>query len=111
MLAQLLKIPAVGWLILSALFFAGGEYLSKVWANGPTVKATVFVVIMYALGTLAWLPALLHRNELAIMGTAWLLLATVATVSIGVFVFGESLSGAHWTGIGLALVALFLLAN
>lgn len=68
------------------------------------------VVGIYALGTLSWLPALLHKNELAIMGTAWLLLATVATVVIGFFVFGETLSTLQWIGIGLALVALVLLS-
>ena len=111
MIPYLLKVPAVGWLLLSAIFFAGGEYLSKLWAKDPSGKATVFVVATYALGTLTWMPALLHKNELAIMGTAWLLLATVATVAIGVFVFGEPLSAKQLIGIALALVALVLLAS
>jgi drug/metabolite transporter (DMT)-like permease len=105
-----LKIPAAGWLFLSALFFALGEYLSKLWGENPSLRLTAMVVGVYALGTLSWLPALLHRNELAIMGTAWLLLATVATVVIGFFVFGETLTILQWLGIGLALIALVLLS-
>jgi multidrug transporter EmrE-like cation transporter len=111
MIAYLQKFPAAGWLILSALFFAAGEYLSKVWANAPTGRGAALVVAAYAVGALAWLPALLHKNELAVMGTAWLLLATVATVVIGLFVFGENLSRVQWTGIGLAAIALFLLSK
>lgn len=110
MTALLLKIPAVVWLLLSAGFFAGGEYLSKQWASSPTLTSTIMVVAVYALGTLAWLPAMLHRNELAVMGTAWLLLATAATSIIGVFVFGETLTSIQWAGIALAFVALTLLA-
>lgn len=106
-----LSIPAPFWLLLSAAFFAGGEYLSKVWANSPTLPTMLLVISVYALGTVAWLPALLHKNELAVMGTAWLLLATAATVVIGIFAFGETLNPAQWCGVGLALLALFLLSQ
>ncbi len=107
----LLAIPAPAWLILSALFFAGGEYLSKHWGNAPTWCGALFVVLVYSVATLTWLPALLHKNELAVMGTAWLLLATAATLVIGVFIFHESLSGPQWVGVVLALVSLFLLSG
>ena len=107
----LLKIPALAWLVLSALFFAGGEYLSKTWATQPSINKTIFVVLCYALGTLTWLPAMLHKNQLAVMGTIWLLLATIATIVIGVFVFHESLNTLNWIGIILAIFALFLLSQ
>jgi len=106
----LLIIPAYGWLILSALFFAAGEFLSKKWGMAPSLSATVLVVIAYALGTLTWLPALLHKNQLAVMGTIWLVLATVATVTIGTVVYHEPLSARQWVGVVLSLTAFVLLA-
>lgn len=110
MLSFLIKIPAPVWLVCSALFFALGEYFSKLWGNNPSLKGTVFVVVAYAFGSIFWLPALLHKNQLAIMGTAWLLLATVATAVLGVFVFGESLTSLQWFGLGLAGVAIIILS-
>lgn len=105
----LLAIPASVWLMLSALFFAAGEYLSKRWGLNPTWSFAFLVVGTYALGTLSWLPALLHKNQLAIMGTAWLLLAMVATIGIGVLMFHEKLNGLQVIGITLAFLALILL--
>jgi multidrug transporter EmrE-like cation transporter len=110
MLDFLIKIPAPAWLISSALFFALGEYFSKLWGNTPSLKGAVYVVVAYAFGSIFWLPALLHKNQLAIMGTAWLLLATVATAVIGVFIFGESLTNLQWVGLGLAAAAILLLS-
>ncbi len=105
----LISIPAIIWLLISALFFAAGEYLSKLWAMGPSLRFTILVVMAYALGTLTWLPALLHKNQLAIMGTLWLLLATLATISIGIFIFHEQLNYFQIVGIILAAIAMILL--
>ncbi|MFA4936853.1 MAG: hypothetical protein WC575_00970 [Patescibacteria group bacterium] len=109
MRSALMLLPAAVWLILSALFFAGGEFLSKKWGIKPSLEMTLLVVAVYAMGTVMWLPALLHKNQIATMGTIWLLLATVATVSIGVFIYHESLNPQQWIGVVLALVALGLL--
>ncbi len=106
----LLMVPAVAWLLLSACFFAGGEYLSKQWGYAPSVPMTLAVIGTYALGTLFWLPALLHNNHLAIMGTAWLLLATIATVTMGIVVFHEQVSTIKAVGILFSFVSLLLLS-
>lgn len=76
---------------------------------GPSISLTIAVVALYSLGGLTWLPALLHKNQLAIMGTAWLLLSIFATLGIGIFVFGEVLGLRQWTGVILAVIALGLL--
>ena len=107
----LILIPAWTWLLISAVWFTAGEYLSKRWGMQPSLRFAVLVVAVYAVGTFAWLPALLHKNQLALMGTLWLVLATVATVGVGVLVFGEQLSVLQWVGVGLALVALALLGS
>ena len=81
--------------MLTASFYAKGEYFSKLWAINPTVGIFLQVVMCYSFAALAWLPALLHKNEITIMGASWLLLATFVTVIIGFFVFSESLTALH----------------
>lgn len=110
MLERLKVIPALGWLLISAAFFSGGEFLSKKWGQNPGLGLTVAIMIVYMLGSLAWLPALLHKNELARMGTLWYLMTTPMTVLLGVVVFHEKLTGGQWIGVALALVALWFLA-
>lgn len=105
-----LIIPAYVWLFFSAIFFAFGEYLSKKWGYSPSIYFTIVVVGTYALATLFWLPALLHKNSLAIMGTTWLLLATTATITIGVVVFHEHISFLNGVGIIFSLIAMILLS-
>ena len=97
--------------MLSAFFYAGGEYLSKIWAINPTVGISLQVVMFYSMAALTWLPALLHKNQITIIGATPLLLATVAGVVIGCFVFNESLTSMHWLGVGLACIAMLLLSS
>jgi len=104
-------IPALGWLLMSAMFFSGGEYLSKLWGYKPGWGLTAAVVASYVAGVLLWLPALLHKNDLARMGTLWYLLTTPTTILLGVVVFKEKLTPMQWVGIGVAMVALWLLKD
>jgi len=110
MLDRLKVIPALGWLLMSAFAFSGGEFLSKKWGQNPGWLLTVAVVTAYAVGSCLWLPALLHKNELARMGTLWYLLTTPMTVFLGVVIFHEKMTNGQWAGIALALVALWLLS-
>jgi multidrug transporter EmrE-like cation transporter len=105
----LLTIPGWIWLLVSVLFFAAGEYFSKKWVLGPNTLLFLLVIIFYVAGSISWLPALMQRNQLAVLGTLWLLLGMIATVSIGLFLFGEKLSAVKVVGLGLALVSLVLL--
>jgi len=98
MINFLLSIPAIVWLLISSVFFAAGEFLSKKWGVAPGIKPTVFVMLAYGLSSLFWLPSLLHKNQLAIMGTFWLVLATISTVLIGIVVFHEKLNTLQWVG-------------
>ncbi len=104
-----LAIPAIVWLLISAGFYIFGEYFSKRWGMHPNLITALAVAIFSFLSALFWLPALIHRNQLAIMGTIWLLLATIATVFVGVIVFQEKITPIEWVGIIMALVALAFL--
>lgn len=106
----LILVPAIVWLLISAIFFACGEYLSKTWAANPSPFLIILIIIANILSALFWLPALLHKNQLAIMGTAWLLFAIIATIALGIFVFHEKINIIQVVGIFLALLAMVLLS-
>ncbi len=108
-MSYLLFVPAVAWLLFSAIFFGLGEYLSKEWSLHPSWPLLIFVLLAYIVSVLAWLPVLLHNSSLTTMGSTWLLLGVVFTVMIGVFVYHESMNYYQMTGIAFAVVALLLL--
>jgi len=105
-----LGIPAILWLLVSVILFGFGEYFSKYWALHPDFWRAFWALLTYTLGTITWLPILLHKNHLSTMGTAWLALGVVATVAIGLFVYHEKITFLQWLGIVLALVAFGLLS-
>jgi drug/metabolite transporter (DMT)-like permease len=97
------------WLILSSLFYAGGEYYSKKWADNSTAFNLAMLFVTYILGACAWLPAIKETKLLAVTGMFWLLFAIFAAVGLGVFVFGEKLSVTQVIGVVLAVIACILL--
>ena len=107
---SLLSINYIIWLILSATFFAVGEFLSKKFALNPKFLYVILIVVIYSLGTLAWLPAILQKNSLSIAGTIWSVMSLFATVLIGVLLFGEKLSTIGIVGIITAIIAIILLS-
>jgi len=106
----LLSIHYLIWLVLSAACFASGEYFSKKFALEPGTGYLGLIFLMYGLGVLAWLPALMQRNQLSIVGTIWSVLSLLATVLIGVLIFSERLSIVGVLGIIAAIVAIVLLS-
>lgn len=102
--------PALYWLVASVIFFALGEYLSKKWALKPGYLLGTYAVLMYSIGSLLWLPALLQHNEIVVMGRIWLLMATAGSMLVGLIVFHEHLTPIQWTGVALSLSALALLS-
>jgi multidrug transporter EmrE-like cation transporter len=106
----LLSINYIVWLIISALFFAIGEFLSKKFALSPKITYIIFILITYSLGTLAWLPAILQKNQLSIVGTIWSVMSLIATIAIGVIIFNEGLSAIGVIGIIVAFISIILLS-
>jgi drug/metabolite transporter (DMT)-like permease len=102
-------LPVFAWLLLSATFFAIGEYWSKRFAIQPNWKLLMLVCSTYLLGTLAWLPAIVRTKELSTTGTGWLLLSMLATLAIGFGIFHEKVNSVQIAGIILAIFALILL--
>lgn len=105
------SINYVVWLIVSALFFAVGEFLSKKFALNPRSVYVVYILIFYSLGVLTWLPAILQKNQLSIVGTMWSVLSLLTTILIGVLVFNEKLNITGTVGIIFAFIAIILLSK
>jgi len=110
MLKFILSINYLVWLGLCGVIFAIGEYLSKKFALEPKVKTFIYIFLVYSIGTPTWLLALVQRNQLAVVGTIWSVAALLATIFIGVFVFGEKVSLFGMIGILLAFASIIFLA-
>ena len=107
---NLLSINYIIWLAVSALFFATGEFLSKKFALNPNITLVVMILLVYSVSVLLWLPAILQKNQLSVVGTIWSVLSLLITVLIGVLIFGEKLSFTGLIGIILAFVAIIFLS-
>ena len=103
-------IPAIVWLLISAGFFAWGEFLSKKFAIAPSALFVVVILFAYGLSELAWLPAILQKHQLSIVGVLWSVLSLLATVLIGIVVFGERVNALGMIGIVLAFISVVLLS-
>jgi len=107
----MINLPTIIWLILSGIFFAGGEFLSKSYVLNPRVSVLALLVISYIVGVLLWLPALKQQPDLSVTGTLWSVITLLVTVALGVVVFGESLSFSKILGISFAIAAVTLLTR
>lgn len=108
---KLTSINYFVWLLLSAVFFAIGEFLSKKFALNPKIIFVILIVIVDALSILAWLPAILQKNQLSIVGTLWSVLSLLTTILIGVIIFSEELNPTSIVGIIFAFIAIILLSK
>jgi len=109
-LKVLSSVNYIIWLVASAVFFAVGEFFSKKFALDPKICYVVLILAAYCIGTLFWLPAILQKNQLSIVGTMWSVLSLLVTVSIGLLIFKESLSLIGIIGVLLAFVSIILLS-
>jgi multidrug transporter EmrE-like cation transporter len=99
------------WLLISMVFYAGGEFFSKKFAMVPKVSFVIFLLIFYAFGALSWIVALHGKNELADVGATWAVLSLLTTVAIGILIFKERLNVYGVVGIIFAAAAIVLLSK
>ncbi|MDP3883290.1 MAG: hypothetical protein Q8Q48_04555 [Candidatus Staskawiczbacteria bacterium] len=107
---NLLSINYIIWLLLSSLFFAAGEFLSKKFALNPSLVLVVFIIVVYSVSVLLWLPAILQKNQLSVVGVMWSVLSLLITVLIGTIIFGEKLNLFGILGIIFAFISTILLS-
>ncbi len=109
-LKSLSSVNYIVWLLLSVLVTMYGDYLSKKFALSPSWRYVVIISIVYAIGTLFWLPAILQKNELSIVGAMWAVMLYVGIVSIGLIIFKETVSSFGILGIILGLISIIFLS-
>ena len=102
--------PPIVWLITSGIFFAFGEFFSKKFALHPRFSLLFYLLLVDVISLIAWLPAIMEKHQLSIIGTMWSVISLLLTVLIGVIVFGEKLNTLSILGIILALISVVLLS-
>lgn len=107
---NLFSINYIIWLVLSSLFFATGEFLSKKFALNPSLVLVVIIIIIYSISVLLWLPAILQKNQLSTVGVMWSVLSLLITILIGTIIFGEKLNLLSILGIIFAIISTILLS-
>lgn len=85
--------------------------MSKKFALNPKFTYVICILAVYAFGVLAWLPAILQKNQLSIVGTMWSVLSLLTTILIGIIIFNEKLSATGIAGIIFAFIAVILLSK
>lgn len=105
-----MKAAYWGWLLLSSVLFAAGEFLSKTFISNPKVSTLLWCMLLYNLGTAPWFFALFYKNELSTTGVIWTLTGVLTTVGIGLVVFKEPITFMTIAGITLAISSLVLLS-
>jgi drug/metabolite transporter (DMT)-like permease len=108
-----MKMNAYLWMLLSAVAFAGGEYLSKIWAMKPACdwSLVLWINVCYLASGLFWLPAIWQTKTLAATGTFCSVLYMILTVAVGVGLCGERLTEDKWVGLVAAAAAIALLSR
>jgi small multidrug resistance pump len=90
-----------------------GDSLLKRAGEGATYVSWSWFVpgfVLYALTAFGWF-YILKEMKMSDMGIAYALSNVILLVLVGVFVFGERLNAYEMAGLGLAIVAIVLLAR
>jgi len=107
---NLMSVNYIIWLIFSSLFFAVGEFLSKKFTLNPNLVLVIIIVVVYSVSVLLWLPAILQKNQLSVVGVMWSVISLLITILIGTIIFGEKLNMLSILGIIFAIISTILLS-
>ena len=88
-----------------------GEYFSKKWGQTQSFSNASVALASYTVSSTCWLGIMSHRNQLTRMSTIWEVVCVVGAFFVGVVWFGETLTVLQWIGLGLAAIAVVLLAS
>ena len=95
--------------LFSAGFFILCDSLSANWAKKSHLSSLAIVVVLSPIAYLLF-GLLASRVNLAVAGSLVNLMIMVGAVLVGVFYFGEHVTGLQWTGIILGVVAILILS-
>ena len=103
-------IPFWVWIILSAVFFAFGEFLSKKFALNPGWVLFIMFLVVDIISAAAWIPAIFEKSQLSVTGVVWSIVSLMATVLIGILAFDEKLTFTQSVGLATGLVSVIFLS-
>lgn len=99
------------FIAIAMVFYALGEYFSKLYADNPRTWCAVLSVLSYTATAVLWLPALSRHNHLAVLGTVWTMTATVVTLLVAFLLFHERVNSYQAIGVAVGLVAIYLMSK
>ena len=99
------------WIIISAIFFALGEFVSKEFALNPGWTLFLLFLVVDIISATAWIPAIFEKSQLSITGVIWSVVALIVTVVIGILIFNEKLTMTQTIGLAFGFVAVILLSQ
>ena len=97
------------WLFCSIASYSLGEFFSKKIASKFTINYLLLVVVFYAGSGLFWIPAMMQRNSLIVLGFIWTILACISTIAIGLGM-GETLNLPQTIGVAMGMAGLILMS-
>jgi multidrug transporter EmrE-like cation transporter len=97
------------WLTASIASYSAGEYFSKKIAGEFRWSYFWMILLCYAGSGLFWIPAMMQRNSLIVLGFTWSLLSIISTLAIG-FSMGETFSTTQIVGIVMAVASIIILS-
>ena len=103
-------LKPIYWLLMSSVFFAIGEVVSKKYAMNPTRWLAFWATVSYIPGIVLWLPAIKETKTLATTGAIWAVLGLIVTVVLGTVAFGEHVKPIHWLGFFCGATAVYTLS-
>ena len=96
-------------LLVSAFVGAAcGDYLTKRWTQSGSVVSLAAAWACYSFVTCLWFVTINERSEIGRVGVVWTICSILATVTMGVFVFGEVMSQTNKVGILLCIVGVIM---
>ncbi len=103
-------LPVWAWIIISTLFFAFGEFISKKFALNPSWMLFTLFIFIDLLSAAAWIPAIVQKNQLSITGVIWSVISLMATILIGLLLFNEKLTIIQSIGLVVGIISVILLS-
>lgn len=68
------------------------------------------IIVVDVISVTTWLPAIFEKNQLSITGVIWSLASIMATIMVGMIVFGEEMTLIQLLGCIAAVVSITLLS-
>lgn len=109
-MTQALDPTSWGLLLAAAVLEITGDLAFKWWAETNRWQGLGLGLIVYGVA-LVLFAVLLKRAELAVIFALWVGLATVLLALAGWWLFGETLSPRHLTGLTLVIGGIILLGK